>query len=83
VRAVSKTSQTQTADRDLKAYINDVDSDLVSIIKAFNLGFRPDQYTTTQRNALTELWQGRLIVNTTTNKLNVYLGSGWEAITSS
>jgi hypothetical protein len=37
--------------------------------------------TTTQRNALTAV-AGMLIYNTTSNKLNFYTGSGWEAVTS-
>ena len=39
--------------------------------------------TTTQRDALAgaDLFTGRIIYNTTTDKLNVYTGS-WEAITS-
>lgn len=39
-------------------------------------------YTTTQRDALTGMVAGDLIVNTTTNKLNFYTGSAWEEITS-
>ncbi len=39
------------------------------------------QYTTTERNALTDVPLGKIIYNTSTNKLNVYTGS-WEAITS-
>ena len=37
--------------------------------------------TTAQRDALTGT-SGMLIYNATTNKLNVYTGAGWEAITS-
>lgn len=39
------------------------------------------QYTTTARDALTAA-KGMLIFNTTTNKVNVYTGSAWEAVTS-
>ena len=39
-------------------------------------------YTTTERNALTALVAGQFIYNETTNKLNVYTGAGWEAVTS-
>lgn len=40
--------------------------------------------TTTQRNALSgaDLFEGLVISNTTTHKLNVYTGSAWEAVTS-
>ena len=39
-------------------------------------------YTTTARDALTSVPTGFTIYNTTTNKINVYTGSGWEAVTS-
>lgn len=38
-------------------------------------------YTTTQRDALTSPYP-RIIYNSTTNKLNVRVAAGWEAITS-
>lgn len=40
--------------------------------------------TTTARNALTggDLFAGLVIYNTTTNKLNQYNGTAWEAVTS-
>lgn len=41
----------------------------------------PNQLTTTQRDALTAS-EAMLIYNTTTNKLNFYNGSSWEAVTS-
>ena len=44
--------------------------------------FYPPQYTTTTRNALTGISAGLVIYNTTTNKLNMYNGSTWEAVTS-
>tara|TARA_R100000808_G_C2129061_1_gene138646 strand:- start:685 stop:963 length:279 start_codon:yes stop_codon:yes gene_type:complete len=39
-------------------------------------------HTTTTRDALTNLAAGQLVYNTTTNKLNFYNGSAWEAVTS-
>jgi|GEM_PF-3842164 len=39
--------------------------------------------TTTQRDAIVGPEEGQLIFNTTTNKLNFYTGSAWEAVTSS
>lgn len=42
----------------------------------------PASYTTTARNALTNLAAGQIVYNTSTNKLNVYTGSAWEAVTS-
>lgn len=46
------------------------------------------QYTTTARNALSatsvpvKRFTGMVIYNTTTNKLNVFNGTAWEAVTS-
>lgn len=44
--------------------------------------FAAPTHTTTTRNALVNLADGQQITNTTTNKLNVYLNGGWEAVTS-
>jgi hypothetical protein len=38
--------------------------------------------TTTERDAIASPTAGLLIYNTTTNKLNVYTGGAWEAVTS-
>ena len=40
--------------------------------------------TTTQRDALTgtDLYEGLVIYNTTTHKLNVRVAAAWEAVTS-
>lgn len=46
------------------------------------LGFLPPRMTTTQRDAITTPATGLTIYNTTTNKLNFYSGSAWEAVTS-
>ena len=53
--------------------------DLSSTTKAF----LPPRMTTTQRNVISPAVAGMVIYNTTTNKLNVYNGTAWEAITSS
>jgi hypothetical protein len=45
-------------------------------------GFLPPRMTTTQRNAITSVPAGLMVYNTTTNKLNFYNGSAWEAVTS-
>lgn len=45
-------------------------------------GFLPPRMTTTERDAITGLTAGETIYNTTTNKLNFYNGSAWEAVTS-
>ena len=39
-------------------------------------------HTTAERDALTGLVAGQTIYNSTTNKLNFYSGSAWEAVTS-
>jgi hypothetical protein len=46
------------------------------------LGFLPPRMTTAQRDAITSVPAGLMIYNTTTNKLNFYNGSAWEAVTS-
>lgn len=45
-------------------------------------GFLPPRMTTTQRNAVATPPAGLMIYNTTTNKLNFYNGTAWEAVTS-
>jgi len=45
-------------------------------------GFLPPRMTTTQRDAITSVPASLMIYNTTTNKLNFYNGSAWEAVTS-
>ena len=45
-------------------------------------GFLPPRMTTTQRDAISSPPAGLMIYNTTTNKLNFYNGSAWEAVTS-
>ena len=52
--------------------------DLTSTTK----GFLPPRMTTGQRDAITSVPAGLTIYNTTTNKLNIYNGSAWEAVTS-
>ena len=43
--------------------------------------FYPPVVTTSQRNSMT-VTKGAMVFNSTTNKLNVYNGSAWEAVTS-
>lgn len=45
-------------------------------------GFLPPVMTTVQRDAITSPPEGLMVYNTTTNKLNFYNGSSWEAVTS-
>lgn len=51
-------------------------------VSSVTKGLLPPRMTTTQRNAIASPSAGLLIYNTTTNKLNVYTGSVWEAVTS-
>ena len=44
--------------------------------------FYPPVVTTTQRNAISGMTKGAMVFNSSTNKLNVYNGSGWEVVTS-
>jgi hypothetical protein len=45
-------------------------------------GFLPPRMTTTNRNAIASVPAGLMIYNTSTNKLNFYNGTAWEAVTS-
>jgi hypothetical protein len=45
-------------------------------------GFLPPRMTTAQRDAITTPPAGLMVYNTSTNKLNFYNGSAWEAVTS-
>jgi len=45
-------------------------------------GFRPPSMTTAQRNLIATPVAGVVIYNNSTNKLNFYNGSAWEAVTS-
>ena len=45
-------------------------------------GFLPPRMTTVQRDAITSVPAGLMVYNTTTNKLNFYNGSAWEAVSS-
>lgn len=51
-------------------------------LNSTSLVFLPPRMTTTQRNLITPVPQGAVIYNTTSNKLNMYNGSTWEAVTS-
>jgi hypothetical protein len=45
-------------------------------------GFLPPRMTTAQRDAISSPAAGLTVYNTSTNKLNFYNGSAWEAVTS-
>jgi hypothetical protein len=45
-------------------------------------GFLPPRMGTTQRNAISSPVAGLIVYNTSTNKLNFYNGTAWEAVTS-
>lgn len=80
---LNKVSSTITFEQDKQSeYVADVDTDLSTLFQTVNRGYKPMRLTTSQRNALTNIYAGLIIVNLTTNKLNWYTGSGWEQITS-
>ena len=61
------------------------DTDLASSILTMGSttkGFLPPRMTTTQRDDIGSTATGLVVYNTTTDKLNVYTGSAWEAVTS-
>jgi len=41
-----------------------------------------ERFTTTQRDELSNVLEGTVLYNSTTNKLNLYNGSAWEEVTS-
>lgn len=43
----------------------------------------PRKLSTTQRDSLDRVYEGDVIYNLTTHKLNVYTGTAWEVVTSS
>ena len=60
-------------------------ADLNTLIAAYQAslpGLAAKNMTTGQRNAIISPAPGLIIFNTTTSKLNVYTGYGWEVITS-
>ena len=53
----------------------------VKFIETIGL-FQAPRYTTVERDAIKEPKEGMILVNTDTNKINVYLNGAWEAVTS-
>jgi len=43
-------------------------------------GFLPPRMTTAQRDAIASPAAGLMIFNTTTNRVNVYTGTAWDAL---
>lgn len=60
-----------------------IEGDCLLKLESTTKGFRPPSMTTTQRNAISTPIAGLMVYNNTTNKLNFYNGSAWEAVTSS
>lgn len=58
------------------------DSKAALTVTSTTQGFLPPRMTGTQRDAIASPPAGLVVYNTTTNKLNVYTGSAWEAVTS-
>lgn len=59
------------------------DADAILDLQSTTKGFLPPRMTTTQRNAISTPPAGLMVYNSTTNKLNFYNGTAWEAVTSS
>lgn len=60
------------------------DADAILDLTSTSQGFLPPRMTTTQRDAIAApVPAGLMIYNTTTNKINFYNGTAWEAVTSS
>ena len=59
-----------------------IESNCLLKLESTTKGFRPPSMTTTQRNAISTPIAGLMIYNNSTNKLNFYNGSAWEAVTS-
>lgn len=58
------------------------DSSAILELKTTDKGFLLPRMTTTQRNNIASPAAGLCVYNTTTNKLNFYNGTAWEAVTS-
>lgn len=58
------------------------DSKAALTVTSTTQGFLPPRMTGTQRDAISSPTAGLLVYNSTTNKLNFYNGSAWEAVTS-
>ena len=59
------------------------DADAILDLQSTTKGFLPPRMTGAQRDAISTPPAGLMVYNTTTNKLNFYNGSAWEAVTSS
>jgi len=59
------------------------DASAILELESTTKGLLLPRLTTVQRDAIASAAEGLLIYNTTTNKLNFYNGSSWEAVTSS
>ncbi len=69
---------TQTAN--VVATVGSTSETVLTIYPNGSVGF--PSHTTAERDALSNLAAGQTIYNSTTNKLNFYNGSAWEAVTS-
>ena len=58
------------------------DASAVLGVTSTTQGFLPPRMTTAQRNAIASPATGLIVYNTDTNKINVYTGAAWEAVTS-
>lgn len=52
-------------------------------VKSTEKGFLPPRMTTAQRDAISSPATGLMVFNTTTNALNIYIGSAWMVLATS
>ena len=81
---VDKISSTITLiNGETETYTGDVDADLKTLFTRVNAPLKIPRMTTAQRDALSDPFEGQIIVNIITNKLNWRTPLGtWEAVTS-
>jgi hypothetical protein len=60
-----------------------IDSSCLLQLASTTKGFRPPVMSTSQRNSISSPATGLIVYNTTTDKINFYNGTSWQAVTSS
>jgi hypothetical protein len=63
--------------------VSSIDSSCLLQMASTTKGFRPPIMSTAQRNAVSSPATGLIVYNTTTDKINFYNGTSWQAVTSS
>jgi hypothetical protein len=63
--------------------VSSIDSSCLLQMASTTKGFRPPIMSTAQRNDISSPATGLIVYNTTTDKINFYNGTSWQAVTSS